>query len=777
MNYNRNLIHGKIQIKLSDVYNDWSENGGIFRDLDSFPVPWKEYCDSIYLDIEYYGNISGNKVVSPLIEKMLTSDGLTDKLRHNIAGLIFYKFNLKWSGKWKTMFLEYNPIENYNRVENYTKTGEGTNNSINTPDITEDETTSYGKKNELERIHPVQNVTTSTGVKKTTETNPTKTISLTQSGYEKTNQIGEVHNEKIPGKITETTDKGEFTENETIPGDTVITTHPTRELDKVFPTKTETLTFNNEKSESTKTGGMSETENGAYTDKTVYINDNNKSTTEDSVYGFNSAAFSPSNKSEVTTTGGYTSEVTHTPTNFSKNTVYNNTKESNVKSGSESNETVYTGNEKETEKYTGVDKVEKNISGDHITKHTTEKPEVHEVVEATTTETTTHLDNDVETMSFKNPEVTEEVYDSDKVYTEDAFDINEKVEYEGSDIDSNTTSGKDNVTRKRSGSDKTDSNYNDSEKFESNIHGNIGVMSTQSMIEQERGVWNWSFFDEVFEDIDSVLTSGIYADKDCTGEFIDSIPLRIPIATDNTIGGVIAKLKTDEIDEVAVDSNGKLWYTKGSGSGEKYTLPVATSDILGGVLATPKTSSMIERVGIDTNGNLWVSESRGPQGPEGPQGETGPQGPEGPQGPQGETGPQGPQGPKGDPGGGGGTAEWKTIVLTEDPGERVTVSDFSEMLISFFSNSTTVSSSVQIFIADESSDDSIFSITPSTNTNATLNIVGETDYGIYGTYAYLNAGAESAYVSQTRVYNIISKTVRLGIVWSQFIEKVVISYR
>lgn len=40
--------------------------------------------------------------------------------------------------------------------------------------------------------------------------------------------------------------------------------------------------------------------------------------------------------------------------------------------------------------------------------------------------------------------------------------------------------------------------------------GNIGVTTSQQMIESERNLWMWNFFDTVFADIDKVLTLGIY---------------------------------------------------------------------------------------------------------------------------------------------------------------------------------------------------------------------------------------------------------------------------
>ena len=40
--------------------------------------------------------------------------------------------------------------------------------------------------------------------------------------------------------------------------------------------------------------------------------------------------------------------------------------------------------------------------------------------------------------------------------------------------------------------------------------GNIGVTTSQQMIEAERNLWFWNFFDQVFKDIDSILTLKIY---------------------------------------------------------------------------------------------------------------------------------------------------------------------------------------------------------------------------------------------------------------------------
>ena len=41
-------------------------------------------------------------------------------------------------------------------------------------------------------------------------------------------------------------------------------------------------------------------------------------------------------------------------------------------------------------------------------------------------------------------------------------------------------------------------------------YGNIGNRSSQELIEEERGLWVWNIYNQIFEDIDKTLTMGIY---------------------------------------------------------------------------------------------------------------------------------------------------------------------------------------------------------------------------------------------------------------------------
>lgn len=105
---------------LNSILNYWQTNKGIFAVLNNYNVPWKNEIEPDILDLEYIGNISGNKTISPLIAKMIQADGvnaLTDVRLSQLALIIYNLNSLKWGKLWDTFNLEYNPISNYDMTE------------------------------------------------------------------------------------------------------------------------------------------------------------------------------------------------------------------------------------------------------------------------------------------------------------------------------------------------------------------------------------------------------------------------------------------------------------------------------------------------------------------------------------------------------------------------------------------------------------------------------------------------------------------------------------
>lgn len=122
-------------IQLNDVFPDWLTGAGIFSALNSFDVPWKEEITPTLLDIEYHGNYSGSKNVSPVISRILQKDNsetLTNARRAALANTIYSLNAVRWKRLWDTLDMEYNPLNNYDMSESEGITTEVDNTRHNT---------------------------------------------------------------------------------------------------------------------------------------------------------------------------------------------------------------------------------------------------------------------------------------------------------------------------------------------------------------------------------------------------------------------------------------------------------------------------------------------------------------------------------------------------------------------------------------------------------------------------------------------------------------------
>ena len=143
---------------LIDYFPQWDEGNGIFSFISNIKkeeLEWAWLVDNaIALDQEYFGLHAGNKPVSPLVERyiiddtiseiatnaMRTDDTISEENLNKLARIIINRFGENWSKLAKIYGLEYNPIHNYDMHEvetpdiKRTKTGDKT--STETPEIT-----------------------------------------------------------------------------------------------------------------------------------------------------------------------------------------------------------------------------------------------------------------------------------------------------------------------------------------------------------------------------------------------------------------------------------------------------------------------------------------------------------------------------------------------------------------------------------------------------------------------------------------------------------------
>ena len=128
-------------MNLESVFTDWLTNGAIITSICSvsgYTPPWGT-TDSVILDTEYIGNVSGEKTVSPLVRKLV--DSTTGKLSTDnitkLANILISINRLRWEKLWATYSITYNPIHNYDMTET------GTDATI----VNGTDTTAFGKTN------------------------------------------------------------------------------------------------------------------------------------------------------------------------------------------------------------------------------------------------------------------------------------------------------------------------------------------------------------------------------------------------------------------------------------------------------------------------------------------------------------------------------------------------------------------------------------------------------------------------------------------------------
>lgn len=106
--------------RLVDAFPNWLEGKGIFDELNKLDVPWT--TNSLDLDLEYFGNHSGEKLSAPLVEKLSDNGVLSDVSRARLASIIFNLNHENWDRLYSALQEEYKALQNYNGDETRTVT-------------------------------------------------------------------------------------------------------------------------------------------------------------------------------------------------------------------------------------------------------------------------------------------------------------------------------------------------------------------------------------------------------------------------------------------------------------------------------------------------------------------------------------------------------------------------------------------------------------------------------------------------------------------------------
>lgn len=176
------------------------------------------------LDMVYFPNHSGKKIVSPLVESLVdsTTGKVSDANITILANIINGLYYDSWGKLYSAFFAEYNPIENYD-MEETTTPGVVTTNKhfVNGSDTTSTDTNVT--KTNTEKKDVTEEVTTEQNVVNTQKVNADSAVDSSIYGFDTTNPI------KVGTQETKSDGDTNYTETSVVADadDNVVTTKTT----------------------------------------------------------------------------------------------------------------------------------------------------------------------------------------------------------------------------------------------------------------------------------------------------------------------------------------------------------------------------------------------------------------------------------------------------------------------------------------------------------------------------------------------------------------------
>lgn len=500
--------------------SDYMNGQGIFNILSTThpDLPWVSKISGVDLDLDYYLNHSGEKVISRLVQKLLNTDKeLTSVELIKLSNIIYNKYSDSWKRVFSAFELQYNPIWNKDYTEEFTDSEE--NSGENGSTIT------YGK------------VLTNGGTR-TIEEDGTDNVEHTYSNYTETTEFGKdtTETKSFPTeRKTETTKTGSQTN--------------VNSFDNYH--ETDTLSFTNRKETNVKSGNdekefnynnsdpddnYKEEDTLSFTDRYTNKEKSGQESTEHNPKNYTTATDSwgqRTTKNRINAFNGGLVESGDTTTyeggaNGSSGSGSGGSLQGDamhtrvVESGSYTDTTTYGhnstplsdkstehGSEKHTIKKSGKHKEKETFNNitDELSKTGSESHDI--------TKTGTSTD----TQTYNN--VKDTVIESGSEQLKNVEDGDEKFKITGSKADNNTkdltTTERNNLTETLSGSDSTTGTNSSNRTLTHSFSGggNIGVTTTQQLLTSEvelRKMYSSLFDTVVYPDVDKVLVLGIFGD-------------------------------------------------------------------------------------------------------------------------------------------------------------------------------------------------------------------------------------------------------------------------
>ena len=108
--------------KLLDLFPEWLTSGIFSRILTLYPerFEWLDATLASILDKEYFGNHSGDKIISVLLEKFIVDDEIPTADKNVLAQIVVNLYGDKWDRLYAAITAEYNPINNYDMTQTET---------------------------------------------------------------------------------------------------------------------------------------------------------------------------------------------------------------------------------------------------------------------------------------------------------------------------------------------------------------------------------------------------------------------------------------------------------------------------------------------------------------------------------------------------------------------------------------------------------------------------------------------------------------------------------